>query len=309
MGYKLSGFDLIGCCEIDPKMLAVYKANLKPRLSFLESVATLRKRDDLPQELFELDVLDGSPPCTSFSSSGLREKTWNKKKKFTEGQATQILDSLFFEFIQLAKKLQPKVIVAENVIGLISGKAKGYTKEILQGFADAGYRTQLFKLNAANMGVPQTRQRVFFVSQRNDFKKQPLTLRCNESPIPVSVAFNGLNYDDDYSQKMSSTEIELWKKTPAGSHFGHAHERGSYFSSKKLHAKRPSQCLTATERAGPFHWEECRKVTAGECLRIQTFPDDYQCDKKKSQYICGMSVPPIMMQRISSELFRQWFSK
>jgi DNA (cytosine-5)-methyltransferase 1 len=50
-----------------------------------------------------LDILDGSPPCSSFSMAGNREKDWGKEKKFREGQAEQVLDNLFFDFIDLQK--------------------------------------------------------------------------------------------------------------------------------------------------------------------------------------------------------------
>ena len=101
MGYKLAGFDVIGCNEIDPKMMEVYKKNHNPKYSFLESIETFKKRDDLPKGLYNLDILDGSPPCSSFSMTGNREKDWGKKKKFREGQAEQVLDNLFFDFIDL----------------------------------------------------------------------------------------------------------------------------------------------------------------------------------------------------------------
>ena len=121
MGYKLAGFDVIGMNEIDPKMAEAYIKNHKPKYSYIEGIQTFKERKDLPDELFELDILDGSPPCSSFSMAGNRDNDWGKKKKFREGQAEQVLDTLFFDFIDLAKKLQPKVVVAENVKGLLLG--------------------------------------------------------------------------------------------------------------------------------------------------------------------------------------------
>jgi len=134
MGYKLAGFDVIGCNEIDKKMMGVYKANHNPKLSYLESITTFKYRDDLPDELYNLDILDGSPPCSSFSIAGNREKDWGKDKKFREGQAEQVLDTLFFDFIDLAKKLKPKVVIAENVKGLLMGNAIDYVKKIYKEF-------------------------------------------------------------------------------------------------------------------------------------------------------------------------------
>ena len=124
MGYKLAGFDVIGCNEIDPKMNKVYIENHKPKFNFLEGIQTFKLRDDLPEELYDLDILDGSPPCSSFSMAGNREKDWGKEKKFKEGQAEQVLDTLFFDFIDLAEKLKPKVVIAENVKGITQGEAK-----------------------------------------------------------------------------------------------------------------------------------------------------------------------------------------
>src|SRR3990167_6006160 len=81
MGYKLAGYDVIGCEEIDPKMMAAYETNHHPKFSFLEGIQEFKLRDDLPKELYDLDILDGSPPCSSFSDSGLREDAWGKEKK------------------------------------------------------------------------------------------------------------------------------------------------------------------------------------------------------------------------------------
>ena len=107
-------------------LVEAYKANHNPKYAYLEPIQTFKLRKDLPKELYNLDILDGSPPCSSFSISGNREKDWGKNRKFAEGQAKQILDTLFFDFIDLAKELQPKVVVAENVKGLLQGDAKEY---------------------------------------------------------------------------------------------------------------------------------------------------------------------------------------
>jgi DNA (cytosine-5)-methyltransferase 1 len=111
-------------------MIEAYKTNHNPKYAYLEPIQTFKNRTDLPAELYNLDILDGSPPCSSFSMAGNRDKDWGKEKKFREGQAEQVLDTLFFDFIDLAKKLQPKVVVAENVKGLLMGNAKDYVIEI-----------------------------------------------------------------------------------------------------------------------------------------------------------------------------------
>lgn len=75
MGYKLAGFQHLGGVEIDPKMAKIYQANHKPEYFYLEDIRDFNKRNDLPEELYNLDILDGSPPCSTFSMSGKREET------------------------------------------------------------------------------------------------------------------------------------------------------------------------------------------------------------------------------------------
>jgi len=204
MGYKLAGFDVLGCNEIDPKMMACYIENHKPKYSFLEPIQTFKLRKDLPKELYELDILDGSPPCSSFSMAGNREKDWGKDKVFREGQAMQVLDTLFFDFIDLAKELQPKVVIAENVKGLLLGEAKSYVIQIYKDFEKAGYVVQHFLLDASKMGVPQRRERVFFIALRKDlveqFNKQVDIIRlskqefCKIGTYPLDYHFEPSNF-------------------------------------------------------------------------------------------------------------------
>ena len=85
MGYKLAGYDHLGGVEIDKRLEKLYRQNHNPKYFYLEDIRAFNKRADLPKELYDLDILDGSPPCTTFSMSGKREATWGKKKVFKEG--------------------------------------------------------------------------------------------------------------------------------------------------------------------------------------------------------------------------------
>lgn len=168
MGYKLAGFNVVGCNELDPRMTALYEKNLHPRYMFVEDIRDFVKRNEYPQELYNLDILDGSPPCSSFSMCGAREKKWGVEHKFKEGQKAQVLDTLFFDFIALSQKLQPKCVVAENVLGLKKGNAKKYFHEIVKELENAGYYVSVHVLDASRMGVPQKRKRLFFICLRKD---------------------------------------------------------------------------------------------------------------------------------------------
>lgn len=170
MGYKLAGCEVLGCCEIDGRMNKIYIANHNPKYNFLMDIRVFNNLPDskLPEELFRLDILDGSPPCTTWSMAGLREKSWQVKKKFREGQIEQTLDDLPFIFIQTAKRLKPKCVVVENVEGLLKGEAFKYVRRIYAEFKEAGYLIRHFLLRGEVMGIPQARHRVIFIAVRND---------------------------------------------------------------------------------------------------------------------------------------------
>lgn len=207
MGYKLAGYEVLGNCEIDPQMMKIYKQNNHPKYSFLMDIRDFLKLPDeeIPDELFNLDILDGSPPCSVFSLAGKREEGWNVEKVFREGQASQRLDDLFLYFIQIAKRLQPKVVIAENVKGIIVGNAKGWVNQIIKAFDEAGYKVQIFLFNSARMGVPQKRERVFFIASRKDLNFPKLSMNFNYKLIPfkeVRDVYGKDLSDDSVSKKL-----------------------------------------------------------------------------------------------------------
>lgn len=303
MGYKLAGYDVLGGCEIDKQMAEIYVANHNPKYMFRMAVQEFNKLPDseIPEELFNLDILDGSPPCSSFSMAGSREKKWGKAKKFREGQAEQVLDDLFFHFIETAKRLQPKVVVAENVKGMLAGNARSYVKHVFKYFKEAGYNTQLFLLNASKMGVPQRRERVFFIANKLGKK---LKLDFNEDEISFKKACDGIK---QFDLKFATEEQEKWwNLTKPGESFSKYHPNGSWFNSIKVNPNKATNTLAASGGAGGlYHYNEPRKISDKETLRIQSYPDDFNFLDSKSQYICGMSVPPFMAQRVATEVYKQ----
>lgn len=308
MGYKLAGYDVIGCVEIDPKMMAIYKENHKPKYPFLMGVQDFKniKNEDLPTDLFNLDILDGSPPCSVFSTAGAREKKWGGEFHFAEGQAKQRLDDLFFDFIDVAEKLKPKVVVAENVTGLIKGKARFFVNLIFKRFREAGYTPKLFLLNSSFMGVPQKRERVFFIAIRNDIDKT-VSLKFNETPISCRQAFKDIEINPIGYKYLTSNAKGLWLKVKPGKSFATVDPKGNGFGQVKVDPTKPAPTVIAS--GGLLHWSQPRELAPTEILRLQTFPDDFKAPLSKIIYICGMSVPPFMTQRIALEIARQVFNK
>jgi len=308
MGYKMSGFDVIGCNEIDSEMMTFYKKNHNPKYSYLEDIRKFKKRNDLPKELFNLDILDGSPPCSSFSMAGSREKGWQKNKKFSEGQVSQTLDDLFFDFIEVAFKLQPKVIIAENVKGLLHGNAKGYVKQIINLFKTSGYNVQLFLLNGASMGLPQRRERVFFICSRKDLNFPKLKLSFHEKAISVKEAFESIK-DINYKGKdlSNSSMVKYYNRCKTGESFSKYHKKKSLFSVGKIAKDKPCGTITS-KKAQWWHYDSPRDLSKFECCILSSFPVDYKFKNNDSfKYQVGMSVPPIMMYKISEQIYKQWF--
>jgi len=318
MGYKLAGFDVLGCNEIDPKMMEAYKTNHNPKYAYLEPIQDFKKRKDLPKELYNLDILDGSPPCSSFSMAGNREKDWGKNKKFREGQTEQILDDLFFDFIDLAKELQPKIVVSENVKGLLQGNAKKYVRKIYSEFEKAGYYCQHWLLDASKMGVPQRRERVFFICLRNDLAA-PFLKQMNLFDIlpEIKLEFNEakINYGSiktNIGRIASKLYYERWtKREPTDTSFGDITERlngsGSCFSD--VFAKDELPLPTITSKGNIYDFENGHFISDNSFKKGGSYPLDYNFKGNKVAYLVGMSVPPVMMAMIASQIYKQWLIK
>jgi len=318
-GYKLAGFDVLGCNEIDPKMMKAYKVNHNPKYSFLEPIQTFKNKKDLPVELYNLDILDGSPPCSSFSTAGNREKNWGKEKKFREGQAKQVLDNLFFDFIDLVKELKPKIVIAENVKGLLMGNAmkykSNYVNKIYKTFDKAGYYVQHWLLNASKMGVPQRRERVFFICLRKDLAKPFLHQKDLLTIIPkLNLKFSESKIIFSKIQEKNVKRNPLIKSYHK--HFKSANNNGgSYETKNKNHfgyyykCMKNLVCCTLLSEQQISIEEAPELLTTSELCKVSTFPLDYNFQKNKPIYIMGMSVPPVMIAQIATEIYKQWLSK
>jgi DNA (cytosine-5)-methyltransferase 1 len=304
MGYKLAGCDVLGCCEIDPKMNEVYVKNHNPKYNYLMDIRKFNEipNEEIPEELFNLEILDGSPPCTTFSMAGDREESWGKKKKFREGQAEQTLDDLSFVFIDTVAKLKPKVVIMENVEGLIKGEAWTYVQKIYKQLKDIGYKVKHWLLKGEQMGVPQTRHRVFFVAVRRDieFDFDTLDMSFNYQLITYSDVKDGEHIESSMEKAKLSKQSIKGEKSLCET-MQRLYGRTTYFSEKIIYENEVCKTLTA---GGSELWIENKgfHLNDGEMINISTFPQDFDFCGSRIKYICGMSVPPIMIKRIVTRL-------
>lgn len=305
MGYKLAGYEVIGDLEIDKRINSIYVKNHNPKYNFNLDIREFNNipNNELPQELFELDILDGSPPCTTFSMCGLREKTWGKKKKFKEGQKEQTLDDLSFIFIETVNKLRPKFVVIENVEGIMNGKAWKYVQNIYSNFQSIGYKVKHWLLKGKDMGVPQKRHRVFFIATRLDidieklnmsFTYKPILFEQVKSPNGIKITSENLNTLISYAKKGDRNLQDACLRQRG---------TGSYFNYCLVYDEQVAPTLTA--HCNNIRWDQKSLLSKQDIINLATFPQDYDFQTESLDsvtYICGMSVPPIMIKRIAERL-------
>ena len=340
-GYRLAGGNILCVNEFVEAARDTYRENYPYTKILSSDIKELTGQDFLDAtalEAGELDILDGSPPCSAFSvagklshsTAGKHSDGWGQTKNYSDGKMVENIEDLFFEFLRVAKEIQPKVIIGENVAGLTVGEAKQYFNKIQNTFEEIGYDVSAKVLDSRYFGVCQTRTRVFFIGIRNDItEKVGLTFlnissifpTGSKDVIPLGQALEGLEYDEEevkmLTEKFSRTAY--WRDTGSkmpqnpdkvltGMDY---HHKGHHFNLKRVSLKVPAPTLTAMgsndTTAGAFHWSEPRKLTIGELKRIQSLPDDFKLTGKwnqKSERI-GRMVPPILLKEIADSVYEK----
>lgn len=308
MGYKLAGYEHLGGVEIDEKVSAIYERNHHPKYLYTEDLRIFNQREDLPDELYQLDLLDGSPPCSTFSMAGSREKAWGKEKIFAEGQALQTLDDLVFVYCETIKKLRPKVFLLENVKGLAVGNAKSYLRRVFDTLNRGGYICQVFILNAASMGVPQMRERCFVIGRRKDLDLPPVKLSFNEPPI----LFGDIIDKTDQNNNLPPFAQKAYEvRRPEDSRIYDANRREFGKNSGYTNFWTPEDKVCHTLCTTELYLTSIpRSMNETELLKVSTFPQDYDYPNiGRLRFLTGMSVPPVMTAQVAHQIAVQVFGK
>mgnify|MGYP003663495578 CR=1 FL=1 len=297
-----------------PKAAETYRANA-PDTHVVEQDIREMSGEDLLKlagvKRGELDLFEGSPPCASFSRGSTRgHEKWGTVKKYSAGK--QRTDDLFFEFLRVARDINPRAMLMENVKGLAQGRAKVYMHAFIREMQDMGYRVDARVYNAANYGTPQRRERLIFVCLRNDVKgeyvppspEKPITLReaWKGAPPVVGPDEQGLDY------KAGTKYGELARMTPEGGCLGDTHAKmfgkESGYMHMRLHMDRAAP--TMTTRATYVHPKEDRVISIPELRRICGFPDDFQLTGTAVDRFerLGRAVPPPLYERIGRSILK-----
>jgi DNA (cytosine-5)-methyltransferase 1 len=332
LGFKMAGFRHLWASEFIEAARDTYRTNFPAVTLDGRDIREVSVEDILTATGLapgQLDVLEGSPPCSSFSTAGVREKHWGKAKQYSN--KTQRTDDLFFEFLRLVEGLKPKVVVAENVSGLIKGAAKGYFVAIRDRFIGLGYRFDAKVLDAQWLGVPQQRARVIIVAVREDLGKAPrfpapLPYRYSvrdalaglADPAVIGTRFGAPRSPDEPAptvmthgnlhtrSELSIAEYAIGKEALK---LKQGEQSDKYFSLVRASENEPCPTITqlgAWKRgaAGVIHPTEMRKFSVAEVKRICSFPDDFVLMGTSAQQWerLGRAVPPVMMKTVAEQV-------
>lgn len=312
LGYRMAGFEVVFASEFIEAARETYAANWPTTPLDPRDVRELSAEDVLRAtglKVGELDVLDGSPPCASFSEvvrhNAKIEDLWGKEKDYSG--ARQKTDDLFDHYLRLLEGLRPRAFVAENVKGLVIGRAKGQFIRFRERMVAAGYRVKSAVVDASWLGVPQHRERLIFVGIREDVGAEPRLPKPHERMVTLREALAGLPGPSLKEREQLDFEdkaiFDSWKKLAPG-----RRPEEKHFNLRRCSWDLPAFTLISTAGnpgAGSIaHPDEPRKFSLAELRRICSFPEDYVLTGRHNQQVerMGRAVPPLMMRAIAGEV-------
>lgn len=331
-GFMDAGFNVILGIDFDDAALKTFKANhgdaevMKIDLFNHDNLKQITNY--LDEKNVKIDVLVGGPPCQGYSLAGPRNEQDDR-------------NTLYEAMVKFANLVKPKVVVLENVPGLLTlFEGKG-AQRIVDDFSDLGYVMKKKVLYAPEYGVPQIRKRVFFVGVSPEygefeyptpFLDKDYFITCEDaiSDLPSlehEVGSDEAEYEMPpqtmYQKIMRSNSIKLYN------HLGTRHEEktvhlismvpeGKNYKAlpspyntmfkynealTRYHSKKPSLTINTGHRSH-FHYKWNRIPTVRESARLQSFPDDFIFYGNKSQQYrqVGNAVPPLLGKAVALQI-------
>lgn len=329
LGFNMAGFNILAAIDNDPDSLnTILKNELSKNainLDLFDSDWIRKLSSKIP--INEVDVIIGGPPCQGFSLTGTRD--FNDKR-----------NKLYLSMYDAVKSIKPKAFLIENVKGmanLYDGKVKN---EIVKIFENIGYKVNFSLLNSKHYGVPQSRERMFFVGLIDDYYKFPEKINLNENLISCEEALSDLpslleehestDYlmapDNLYQKFMrrntkaltnhvatNHTEhvINVIKQVPDGGNHkdlppGVGDSRKFNEAWTRYHSKSPSRTIDTGHR-NHFHYKYNRVPTVRENCRLQSFPDNYKITGSKTSQNrqVGNAVPVLLSYCLARSIYEQ----
>jgi DNA (cytosine-5)-methyltransferase 1 len=309
-GFRQAGFAVTHAVEFDKTIAGTYAIN-HPGTTLI--VDDIKNADE--DNVFEkncADVIIGGPPCQGFSMAGARIR----RNRFLDDERNY----LFKHYLNIVKRVRPKVFVFENVKGLQTISKGEIFAEMIRLFGDAGYFIHYEVVKMKDFGIPQTRERIIIIGSLfpwcyntvTDKVRQRITARHPGffDPVVVWDVLSGLeslptdgtadipNHIATNHAKIAKTRMNRIK---TGKNFTSLDEdiksvhSGSY---GRLEKDKPAPTITTrfdTPSGGKFiHPTLNRTITPREAARLQSFDDGFVFSGSKTS-ICkqiGNAVPP-----------------
>ncbi len=318
LGLAWAGYEIVYANEIDHVASATYERNLGLKVD-------TRPVEEVDVETVpDHDLLVGGFPCQPFSYAGKRDGLRDPR------------GMLFFSLVDVLDAKRPNFFIFENVKGLRT-HAKGETfRSVSKALTDIGYRFEYGVLNALRFGCSQQRERIFLVGIRDDLKGQFAFPSFALPMVSVKDAIDDLvgrtDVPNNEPMKHTSRILERYKHVPQGGSLADVpaehqqRKRGaphlvsgkqSTQSYRRMREGEPSPTVCAMFQAHFIHYSQDRNLTAREAARLQSFPDDFVFEGKRtvmswedelSQYAqIGNAVAPRVAYALGRGLYEQVF--
>lgn len=280
LGFKMAGHEIIWANDLYEDAVETYKHNLSNHI-VCEDISRIDTAD-IP----DCDIVIGGFPCQGFSVANMRRNETDER------------NALYKQLIRVIKAKKPKFFLAENVKGLTNLAQGTVFKMILSDFAALGYKVSYKILNAADYGVPQTRERVIIIGIRNDIDFEyrfpaPTHSKNGENGLPhwVSVGEAMLQIPDP----------DLPNDLPNHNYSKYKLQFNGYLGHRALDPEKPAPTVTARgdNKGGVVilpHPNAQRRMSCRELATIQSFPLDYTFYGNRSSVYrqIGNAVPPLL---------------
>lgn len=331
LGFEAAGFETAAAVELDATAVATLRAN-RPWPVIAKDIHGVASDDLLRSAGLregEPDVLIGGPPCQPFSKSGY----------WVNGDTARLDDpraGTLGAYLRVLRDTLPRTFLLENVPGLAyRDKSEGLdliesSIQWINRLKGVDYQLSVARLNAADFGVPQIRERVFVIGSREgrDFRFPAPTHglagangngATREPQRTAWDALGDLEEGENDALRMRGKWAELLPSIPEGENYLWHTERGGglplfgwrrrfWSFLLKLAKDRPSWTIQAQPgpSVGPFHWAN-RRLSTRELCRLQTIPDDYRIagDATAAQRQLGNAVPSALAEGLARAIRKQ----
>lgn len=287
LGFIQAGHTIVWANDLFHDAVSTYRANIGNHI--IEEDINLISSEDIPN----CDIVIGGFPCQGFSIAN------------TDRHADDERNVLYLQLLRVIRDKQPLFFLAENVKGILSLEHGAVFKNILNDFRKLNYKVQYKLLNAADYGVPQTRERVIIVGVRNDINfnfeyPSPNHARNGKDGLPLWVsvkeAIDHFPNPDDVNEIPNHT-YSKYKMVFNG-----------YMGKRRIDPDKPSPTITARgdDKGGVVvhpHYNNTRRMTGRELAAIQTFPDNFVFQGNNSSVYrqIGNAVPPLLARQIANQ--------